>query len=675
MKLKSALILLIFLWGGSLSQAAVYENNGQRFSVASTPQWVVSVVEPKAMAKEDKPNGLSVAYLAIDNQIDLTQDKTHQYYRRVMQPLTESGVENAAQIEIDYNPDYQTLTIHSVTVLRGGERSNRFVPEEVKLLQRETDIKRRLYNGTVTAYFILNDVRVDDVVEYEFSVTGTNPVFGEEYFSWYFLGWSAPVEHASVRLLTHPRRKLNYRMYNTEIKPEIRRKGKLKEYIWQVNNTETVIDEGEYPNWYQPYPALQISEYKDWRSVAEWAVDLYDGMIRSDEEAWKKFVEWRDGLSEEERESFSQTLLALKFVQQEIRYFGVEFGQNSHRPSFPADVVSRRYGDCKDKTVLLTAILRRLGVKAWPALVSGRSTKAVANELPSPGAFDHVVVAAEIDGELVWLDGTRRHQTGSLKEIGHDDFGFALLIRDNERQLTQVKRFSEKPRIAIQEEYHIDEFEQPVKLSVTSRYYRDRAETMRAYLAETSQDKIAHSYLNYYTRLFPGVSDLEPVRFENDGKNNIVVSYERYLIKDFFETRDDRQWATVRASSLSDYVRPPKVINREMPLAVYHPIQVQHTVLINFPEGFNFKTDEVRTFEDDAIRFSVREEFAAPTLTIHYEYESKSDVVMPDAVETHIAMLNKISSELNYSWWMSPGVQPQDSKLIDDLLLRLKQIL
>src|SRR5207245_3226925 len=71
------------------------------------------------------------------------------------------------------------------------------------------------------------------------------------------------------------------------------------------------------------------------------------------------------------RESAEQRVLqALRFVQDEIRYMGVEIGVNSHMPYSPATVVKRRYGDCKDKTLLLITMLRALGISARPALVS-----------------------------------------------------------------------------------------------------------------------------------------------------------------------------------------------------------------------------------------------------------------------------------------------------------------
>src|SRR5260370_36548898 len=62
------------------------------------------------------------------------------------------------------------------------------------------------------------------------------------------------------------------------------------------------------------------------------------------------------------------------------------------------------YGDCKDKHTLLAALLRAAGTSSYPVLIgSGRKLD---EDVPSPAQFDHVITAALIDKEWVWLDST-----------------------------------------------------------------------------------------------------------------------------------------------------------------------------------------------------------------------------------------------------------------------------
>jgi len=98
---------------------------------------------------------------------------------------------------------------------------------------------------------------------------------------------------------------------------------------------------------------------------------------------------------------------ALQLVEDRIRYVYVGLDGANYIPANADETWSRRFGDCKAKTVLLTAILRELGIDARPALVSSQGGDAIDQRLPNPELFDHAIVRATIGGKTLWLDGTR----------------------------------------------------------------------------------------------------------------------------------------------------------------------------------------------------------------------------------------------------------------------------
>ncbi len=60
----------------------------------------------------------------------------------------------------------------------------------------------------------------------------------------------------------------------------------------------------------------------------------------------------------------------LNFVQEEVRYLGFESGLGSYKPFAPNQVFEQRYGDCKDKSLLMVTMLRKMGIEAYPVLVN-----------------------------------------------------------------------------------------------------------------------------------------------------------------------------------------------------------------------------------------------------------------------------------------------------------------
>ena len=82
----------------------------------------------------------------------------------------------------------------------------------------------------------------------------------------------------------------------------------------------------------------------------------------------------------------------VRFVQDDVRYVGVEIGENSHRPHTPAWVLDRGFGDCKDKSLLLVSLLRAAGLEAWPSLVHASAGQRLPKSTPSPDVFNHAIV-------------------------------------------------------------------------------------------------------------------------------------------------------------------------------------------------------------------------------------------------------------------------------------------
>src|SRR6185295_12651605 len=88
----------------------------------------------------------------------------------------------------------------------------------------------------------------------------------------------------------------------------------------------------------------------------------------------------------------------LGFVRGRVRYVAAEAGIAGHRPSAPEEVLNRQWGDCKDKALLLVALLRTAGVEAYPALIHLGSEDRIDAEFPSPFQFNHVIVAVAAEG-------------------------------------------------------------------------------------------------------------------------------------------------------------------------------------------------------------------------------------------------------------------------------------
>ncbi|MEQ1567153.1 MAG: DUF3857 domain-containing protein [Myxococcota bacterium] len=116
---------------------------------------------------------------------------------------------------------------------------------------------------------------------------------------------------------------------------------------------------------------------------------------------------------------------ATEIARDRVRYAAIEFGAGRIVPASPAEVLSRGYGDCKDKATLLVALLRAVGVEAELALVATRPAYVPA-DFPNAQVFDHAIVHLPADDR--WIDPTSRFdRPGELPMF--DQGQPALLVR------------------------------------------------------------------------------------------------------------------------------------------------------------------------------------------------------------------------------------------------------
>jgi tetratricopeptide (TPR) repeat protein len=97
----------------------------------------------------------------------------------------------------------------------------------------------------------------------------------------------------------------------------------------------------------------------------------------------------------------------LAWLRERARYMALHLGDGALRPTPPAEVLKRGYGDCKDLSVLMVSALGQLGIDARVALIQAGGVP-TNEKVPGLSGFDHAIVyvpAANGDAAL-WIDAT-----------------------------------------------------------------------------------------------------------------------------------------------------------------------------------------------------------------------------------------------------------------------------
>jgi hypothetical protein len=618
------------------------------YTVAPTPEWVVRQETGNPRVGAAAP-GESVSYLLVDSQVRATATTRTRYFRYASQARNAKGVESIANVGIDFDPGWQQLQLHAVRVLRDGRAIDKLAHARIEVIQQEKELDELIYNGSKTVKLFLDDVRVGDVVDYSFSTSGRNPVFGGREFGAADLQWGVPVARLHVRLLLPADAATSVRTRNSSLRPVVSEHDGLRDYRWSMQDTPALLVESGAPDWYAPFAEVEWSAFPDWAAVSRWALPLY----RSPAALGPGLEAELARIARAQPGETARLLAVLRFVQREVRYLGVETGRNTHAPNPPALVFARRFGDCKDKALLMLSMLSRLGIEGHPALVNTRSRRGIAERLPTPSAFDHVIVRARADGQDYWLDPTRPTQEAEAAYLYQPDFHLALVVAPGTRALTPMRGPGSRSRRSVQMRFDArGDFEKPVGLRVVTTYEGGAAEDQRDELAEATPEELQRHYLEYYSGNYPGIAVAAPMRIEDDRRHNRLVTTESYAIAGFASKpdADGRHTAWIETPDVDELLKDPPSTRRKSPLELDYPLELSQTTEVLLPEPWNLESSEAR-IDDPAFSFhrSVRADDDRRRLVIRDDYRTLADEVAAKAMPRYTANLARARSELGYS--------------------------
>jgi len=583
--------------------------------------------------------------IRIERQCDPASESV--YHNEVHRIVSETGIQSGSDLRLTFDPSYEKVTLHRLRVRRGGAWEDRLEHTPINIIQREEDLDYHLLDGRLMLVIHLEDIRVDDAVEWSWTVTGTNPGMSGCFFDSFVGTGNHPVHDLRLRVRVPAIRDIRYKLHGGAPSPVVKKTPDGQEWLWRWQATPSWHEEASLPSWYNSKPWIELGEHPDWAATVKWALPLYAANPGSSP-SWNALVENCRSQANPEQ----QVLRALRFVQDEIRYLGIEMGAGSHRPNPPALVLKRRFGDCKDKSLLLICLLRALGHQAWPAFVNTDSRHSIESWLPSPYDFDHVVVALEWEGGLLFLDPTRSLQRGPLKQIYIEDYGRALLVRPGETGLMEMHpQPASLPRMEVTETYHCPSVGGETTLEVHTVHRGASAEEARSDLAGSSLENIQKDYLEYYASAHPLIRSAAPITWKDDPGTNTVESTELYVISDLWKKTDTgSHQADFYPQYIRDVLEKPGQAVRQGPFAVTHPTDVVQETRVELWEPWSIRTaSRIRNSPVFHYEHTLSLDNGGRTVVFRDHYRTKKDHASSAEIAEYLKAVDGVLRDLGHT--------------------------
>ncbi|HMP94600.1 MAG TPA: DUF3857 domain-containing protein, partial [Phnomibacter sp.] len=193
------------------------------------------------------------------------------------------------------------------------------------------------------------------------------------------------------------------------------RQGNQTVYQWVMKNVRNPTAFADSPDeyYYLPHIVVYVKSYTNSKGVQPffgtvkqlyaWNAAFLKGLNETEDPELRRIT---DSLTRGINQPLDKAARIYHWVQTHIRYVAFENGLEGFRPRQAAEVCSKRYGDCKDMSSIITKMLRMAGIEAYYTWIGTRDLPFAYEDVPLPIVDNHMISTARINNQWYFLDGT-----------------------------------------------------------------------------------------------------------------------------------------------------------------------------------------------------------------------------------------------------------------------------
>jgi len=345
------------------------------------------------------------------------------FVQRIVHLRTDRGAHDNQEVFVRYVPGEQEVEIREARIFR------RTAGGEIEVSQASGRDDRDLSEPWYGLYYdaraevvSFDNLRAGDVIEVQYTVADISYQndLADYYGELAVIGDVLLKQTWDYTLLAPATRSFYFNQPHVPgLSHRVERRGNEVVYRWAASNVARVDIEPAMPGLTEVAPYLHISTYQSWQDVGRWYWSLVLDQLQSDPSIKKAAAEVTAGL----RGDAEKVRALHRFVIEKTRYVGLEFGIHGYKPYPVSQVLLRRFGDCKDKALLLVALLREQGIESELVLLRSRRAGLVDSQPASLAIFDHAITyVPRLD---LYLDATA--EFAGMSELPSQDQGVMVL--------------------------------------------------------------------------------------------------------------------------------------------------------------------------------------------------------------------------------------------------------
>lgn len=361
-------------------------------------------VEAKDLPADLSAYASQQAVVLLDNTVVKVEQSglSSRYVQRVIEVLQPGAAQQMQSWPIAFDPDRQEVRLVEASILKTDGRR---VHAESMVTDALSDPQYRLYYRNRNLVLSFPSLAAGDRVwiEYKISDVGEQNDYGRYFGDFVPFAGMLPILLKQYTLVMPEDFPLYFQSRGIEVQPMVVTLKGRKTYRWVVRDIAHIQQEPNMPGFSEVAPYLHLSTFKDWDALGRWYAKFIADQWEITPEIRAKVAEVTAGAATPE----AKVLAIHRWVVQQTHYVGLEFGVHGFRPYKVKQIFDRRFGDCKDKALLMAAMLRAAGLDAAMVLTRTRDNGAIEDAPASLAVFNHAICyVPELD---LFLDGTAEY--------------------------------------------------------------------------------------------------------------------------------------------------------------------------------------------------------------------------------------------------------------------------
>ena len=362
------------------------------------------VEAPKA---DDYPDSGAVVLWETE-VMNVNEDSSYVYStRRIVKIFNDTG-HKFGKVSIPYTRGNDDITIHHArTLTSDGRVADLDQRSIVKNIPPPSAVEAGLFVDARLMHFSMPEMSDNCIIDYAYSSNNRGHLMQGEFWHQVYFQTSVPVLH--YRFTIHaPKKKTVYYQINSPqavgAEPAITENRYTRTYTFEIRDVPPLRGEAFMPAIEDLAYSINITSLDSWDKLMEW----YGTLIREQDYVTPEIEQKTKALLRGAWSRKEKIKRLYEYVATNIDYVGIELGIWAIKPHSAPEIFKEGYGDCKDKTTLLSTMLSAVGIQSYPVLISAGESSKVIREIPSLSYFNHMILAVEENdnGGLIWLDAT-----------------------------------------------------------------------------------------------------------------------------------------------------------------------------------------------------------------------------------------------------------------------------